>query len=148
MSTPEGPESAGRGMSAEHSPLPWRAFMPWRGDMRSDPSYVQAYVVEGPSGPNSRNVLTRYGLGATDADWAVVKANAAFIVKAVNNHDALLASLKEMHAFAAACMRVVVKPEHAACAAALDAEVAAAGIADGFGVRAQEALEKATVTHG
>jgi hypothetical protein len=60
----------------------------------------------------------------------------------------LLASLKEMHAFAAACMRVAVKPEHAEFAAALDAEVAAAGIAEGFGIRAQEAIEKATVTHG
>jgi type VI protein secretion system component VasF len=60
----------------------------------------------------------------------------------------LLASLQELHAFAAACMRVVVKPEHAACAAALDAEVAAAGIAEGYGIRAQEAIEKATVTHG
>jgi hypothetical protein len=78
----------------------------------------------------------------------VDEAEGELIVRACNAFPDLLASLQELHAFAAACMRVAVKPEHAEFAAALDAEVAAAGIAEGFGIRAQEAIEKATVTHG
>jgi hypothetical protein len=128
MSTTEGPESAGRGMSP-HSELPWS----WNGRVSGNGlCHINSHT---------RTIVQVW-------DFPEAAANADLIVRAVNNHDALLASLKEMHAFAAACMRVVVKPEHAACAAALDAEVAAAGIAEGFGIRAQEAIEKATVTHG
>jgi hypothetical protein len=127
-------------MSAEHSPLPWR--------VQHDGDDTEIY----DAGSLACQVARVFGGRVRVSEFARLRsqrrANAEYIVRACNAFPDLLASLRELHAFAAACMRVVVKPEHAACAAALDAEVAAAGIAEGYGIRAQEAIEKATVTHG
>jgi hypothetical protein len=139
VSNPEGPESAGRGMSAEHSPGPWEASI----DPPNRNGVGSIFIRPAGTGYLIAHLTSAKGWGQTDPAQRA-EANARLIAAAPD----LLASLQELHAFAAACMRVVVKPEHAACAAALDAEVAAAGIAEGFGIRAQEALEKATVTHG
>jgi hypothetical protein len=66
--------------------------------------------------------------------------NAAFIVRACNSHDDLLAALKDMREACAAAMRVIAAND-------LDDQfieaVHQAGLTNGFGVRAQAAIAKA-----
>jgi len=78
---------------SEHTPTPWRM----------DPTLHDIYADNVPKGPmkvadiRGWGYLTGKGHGALglsyDEGVAVQAANAAFIVKAVNNHDALVKAL-------------------------------------------------------
>jgi hypothetical protein len=71
---------------SEHTPTPWMAL--------PDESGHETYVV----GPKSDHPVAdcQFGFGSED------NANAAFIVKAVNNHDALVRAL-------GACCRLIAQ---------------------------------------
>jgi hypothetical protein len=70
------------------------------------------------------------------------RANAHLIVRAVNNHAALLAACKELREAVAALFRVCYDSD-LDVTEAYGAELKRIGIADGFGVRAQAAIAKA-----
>lgn len=83
-----------------------------------------------------------------DADGVIGtyrEANAKFIVRAVNCHDELVAALKETRDACAAALRVVAK--FAPDMDDLLAELRSANVSDGFGARADAALQKAEATH-
>jgi hypothetical protein len=77
-----------------------------------------------------------YGLA-----WIDTEANAQFIVRAVNNFDALLRGAKEMREAAAACFRVIASVPN--LIQELEKELHRVGISDGFGERIQEVIKKA-----
>ena len=71
---------------AEHSPLPWRL------ERRTLPELVDVWLVD----RDGDELATFYSNdGADEPKWLPYEDNAKFIVRAVNSHAALLASLKE-----------------------------------------------------
>jgi hypothetical protein len=72
--------------NAQHTPTPWRND----GLAVSDAS-TQSRI----TGPDGTQVATAYGWG----DKGLSHANAAYIVRAVNAHDELLAALKHFMAY-------------------------------------------------
>lgn len=82
----------GRGKMTDHTPTPWRVEQDtdliWGACNPDDKSsYGMGYaIVEGKSGE-------KYSRYKPEMDERM--ANAAFIVKAVNNHDALVKALRE-----------------------------------------------------
>jgi len=116
---------------SEHTPTPWK--------LRKLVTNCHYTAIDGGDWAELANVVTR--LDDDKQDHRQGSANAAFIIRAVNNHDRLLAACKELLEVAAAAMRAIEGNGEV-----LDRfadELADAGIKNGFGVRAQEAIKAA-----
>lgn len=112
-----------------HTPTPWRC----------DPDGYAEYIW-GASGEMVAQ-LRGHGAGLPKRD------NAEFIVRACNNLDALLESLKELHDASAAMMRTILKIDSTFGPSELECELRKAGIEFGFGLRAQQAIANAEAPH-
>lgn len=115
---------------------------PWRVEPDTAPNGTTRIV--GPHGQELAELYTNDG--ADDPEWFPVEANAALIAAAPD----LLAALRDTTAACAAAMRVInrldVKTDGTDATDAFLAEVFTAGVRDGFGVRAIQALAKAEGT--
>ena len=109
---------------------------PWKLKTEQDQDFITRTVV----GPNL-GAGTEVAIITTGSyEDRMESANAKLIVRAVNNHDALLEACKEMRGAAAAMMRVI---DSLAAVEMLEAELKAAAIEPGFGVRVQAAIAAA-----
>jgi len=73
----------------EHTATPWKLLM----TMWKDESNEKVYAVYSEQGHIIADCGVEWGTIADDKD--LINANAAYIVKAVNNHEALLEACKE-----------------------------------------------------
>lgn len=112
---------------AEHTPLPWELCA---ASKHHGPYIVgcygsticDLYAMSNPMAASVRNGGDSYPIAFTDAD-----ANAAFIIKACNAHDALVAALEDASAFMQGVMQergdsgvsILIKAASAALAKAL-----------------------------
>jgi hypothetical protein len=122
------------GDGSRHTPGPWstsyregRDGGMWRQDI---------YDVHG----ETIATCAWYRVPTADGYTTNREANAEFIVRACNSHAELLAALKELRDACAAAMRVIAQAD---LADAFVAEATAAGVTNGFGIRADRVIAKA-----
>jgi hypothetical protein len=126
----------------QHSPLPWRVrpvvFDDW-GLIRDADDRIAAKALRLLGDCDEMDRHRRDGTDPYDA-------NAAFIVRAVNNHYALLETAKTLREALASLCRVMnteLDEQWHGVIARWEADMASLGIERGFGVRAQDVIAAA-----